>query len=347
MKRYGNGNARDVRSYRRGCGLHRLIGSVMVAGVVAAAGCTGVQSSLAPAGQEAERIARLFWWMTIGSFVVWTAVITLALYFYRRPGTRDVRRDRKLIIGGGVLIPTGVLTVLLIFGLAMLPDAVARAPEGSLNVTVLGEQWWWRVRYHRPDGSSVEMANEVRLPVGEPVQLRLASDNVIHSFWVPSLAGKMDMIPGRVTYLALRPTATGVFRGACAEYCGTAHALMAFYAQVLPRGAFDRWLDHQATPAPPPRDALAARGAEAFAAHGCPACHTIRGTPADGVIGPDLTHVGGRLSLGAGILDNDVDAFRRWIAGTEHVKPGVHMPQFGMLPDADLQALAAYLESLE
>jgi cytochrome c oxidase subunit 2 len=342
--RYGNGNDRGVRVQLRRVARRRSFGTLIIATAV---GCTGVQSSLAPAGQQAERVAQLFWWMTAGSLVVWTAVIALALHFYRRPGSRDIRRDRTLIIGGGVLVPTAILTALLVFGLATLPDAVARAPQGSMEVTVLGEQWWWRVRYLRPDGSSVELANEVRLPVGEPVQLRLESDNVIHSFWVPSLAGKMDMIPGRVTYLALRPTITGVFRGACAEYCGTAHALMAFYAQVLPRDAFDRWLDRQAAPAQPPHDALAARGAEAFPAHGCAACHTIRGTPADGVIGPDLTHVGGRISVGAGILENDAGAFRRWIASTEHVKPGVHMPQFGMLPDSDLQALAAYLESLE
>jgi cytochrome c oxidase subunit 2 len=252
-----------------------------------------------------------------------------------------------LIIGGGVLVPTLTLTVLLVFGLAMLPHAVARAPEDSLQVVVHGEQWWWRVRYILPGGQGIDLANEVQLPVGEPVQFHLESDNVIHSFWIPSLGGKMDMIPGRVTHLALRPTSTGVFRGACAEYCGTSHALMALYAKVTARGEFERWLEGQAGPARTPLDTLAMRGAERFIANGCPACHTIRGTPADGVIGPDLTHVGSRLSVGAGILRNDVDAFRRWIASTEHLKPGVHMPPFGMLPEAELGALAAYLASLE
>lgn len=311
-------------------------------------GCAGIQSSLSPAGREAERIAALFGWMTAGAFIAWLAVIALAIYYYRRPpGVRNVRRDRLLIIGGGVLVPTVTLTALLVYGLAMLPDAVARAPEGSLQVEVHGEQWWWRVRYLRPDGEAIDLANEVRLPAGEPVQFSLASDNVIHSFWIPSLGGKMDMIPGRVTHLTLRPTAPGVFRGVCAEYCGTSHALMAFSVEVMPPDAFVRWLDGQAAPAQAPTEPLAVRGAGQFLANGCSACHTIRGTTAEGVIGPDLTHVGSRHSVGSGILPNDADAFRRWIASTEHLKPGVHMPEFGMLPDAELRALAAYLEGLK
>ncbi|HEV3483925.1 MAG TPA: c-type cytochrome [Vicinamibacterales bacterium] len=309
--------------------------------------CSGIQSSLAPSGSDAARVATLFWWMTIVSLVVWIGVIALALYYSRRAtGSRNERRDRALIIGGGVVLPGVTVTILLVYGLAMLPSAVARAPEGSLLIDVVGEQWWWRVRYLPPDGREIVLANEVRLPVGEAVQFRLSSDNVIHSFWIPSLAGKMDMIPGRVTYLTVRPTATGVLRGACAEYCGTSHALMAFYAEVMEKSAFNRWLDQQAAAAVPV-SAEHARGEEVFRASGCQACHTVRGTDMAGVIGPDLTHVGSRLSVGAGILPNDADAFRRWIASTEHVKPGVHMPQFGMLPDEDLRALAAYLEGLQ
>jgi cytochrome c oxidase subunit 2 len=315
---------------------------------VAAIGCGGIQSTLAPSGREADRIATLFWWMTGGAFLAWTGTVALALYYgWRPPGTRSRRRDRMLIIGGGVIVPGVTLTVLLVFGLAMLPPAVARAPEGSLQVVVVGEQWWWRVRYLRPGEDDVVLANEIRLPVGEPVQFRLESDNVIHSFWIPSLAGKMDMIPGRVTWLTVRPTATGIYRGACAEYCGTAHALMAFYVEVMERDAFARWLDAQAAPAAAPSAPEAARGADLFTSNGCTACHTVRGTPARGVIGPDLTHVGSRLSVGAGILRNEPEAMRRWLASTEHIKPGVHMPGFGMLPDADLRALAAYLHGLK
>lgn len=319
-----------------------------LAGTLLASGCTGVQSALAPSGRDAERIASLFWWMTGGGLVVWVFVVALAIYYARRArGEKNRRRDGLLIVGGGVAFPTVVLTVLLIYGLAMIPETVARAPEGSRQVAVTGEQWWWRVRYYRPGGEEIVLANEIRLPVGEHTQLRLDSDNVIHSFWVPSLAGKMDMIPGRVTYLTVRPTTTGIFRGACAEYCGTSHALMAFYVEVMEKAAFERWLDHQARPAVQPTGSEASRGGELFLLNGCGACHTVRGTTAAGRIGPDLTHVGGRVSVGAGILPNEPGKLREWLARTGHIKPGVHMPAFGMLPDSDLAALAAYLHGLK
>jgi cytochrome c oxidase subunit 2 len=332
---------------RRACDLAGA--PAAVAGTcLAMAGCGGAQSALAPSGADASSIAALFWWMTGGAFLAWAGTIALALHYGRRgDGTRNRRRDRLLIVGGGVVIPTVTLTVLLVFGLAMLPRAVARAPEGSLQIDVVGEQWWWRVSYPRPGGDAVVLANEIRLPVGEPVQFRLESDNVIHSFWIPSLAGKMDMIPGRVTWLTVRPTATGVYRGACAEYCGTSHALMAFYVEVMERAAFDRWLSAQSAPAVEPRGEPASRGSELFQSNGCGACHTVRGTPATGVIGPDLTHLGSRISIGAGILPTEPEPLRRWLARTEAIKPGVHMPAFGMLPDDDLRALAAYLHGLQ
>lgn len=335
-------NAARLRSWRSAVRLMVLTGALLMAG------CGGVQSALSPAGREAERIADLFWWMTAGAVIVWLAVIALAIYAVRaRPEARNQRRDSLLIIGGGVVVPTVTLTVLLIFGLAMLPPLLAPAPAGSLKIAVSGEQWWWRVRYQPPGGEAFTLANEIRLPVGEPVQFRLDSPDVIHSFWIPSLGGKVDMIPGRVTYLALTPSKTGVFRGACAEYCGSSHALMNFSVAVQEKEEFVRWLARQAEPAQPPADPLAAHGQELFLANGCSACHTIRGTPADGVVGPDLTHVGSRLSLAAGTLPNEPDAFRRWIAHTTDVKPEVNMPAFHMLPPEDLRALAAFLEGLQ
>jgi cytochrome c oxidase subunit 2 len=178
------------------------------------------------------------------------------------------------------------------------------------------------------------------------VQFRLTSDNVIHSFWIPALGGKMDMIPGRVTHLALQPTRTGVFTGACAEYCGTAHAWMRLHVEVMDRGAFDGWLAGQAAPAAPPASDAARRGQGLLVANGCGACHTVRGTPADGLTGPDLTHVASRRSLAAGVLPNDTEATRRWIALPQHAKPGVLMPAFHMLPEDDVRAVAAYLQDL-
>jgi cytochrome c oxidase subunit 2 len=252
-----------------------------------------------------------------------------------------------LIVGAGAILPTLLLTVLLLHGLALLPALLVAAPTGTLTIAVSGEQWWWRVQYLPHGGEPVVLANEIRLPVGQPVEFRLESADVIHSFWIPSLGGKIDMIPGRVTRLVLTPTRTGVFRGVCAEYCGMSHALMAFDVVVESRETFERWLAHQRAPAGPPRDGIAERGGALFLAHGCAACHAIRGTPARGIVGPDLTHVGSRMSLGAGILRNQPDAFAHWIARTDHAKPGVLMPAFGMLPAEDVRALAAYLDGLE
>jgi cytochrome c oxidase subunit 2 len=286
--------------------------------------------------------------MAGGSLVIWALVVWLAFSAIRgRVAEQTERQARLYIIGGGAVLPTVVLAALLIYGLGMMPALLAPAPEGSLKIQVTGEQWWWRIRYVPPEGEPVVLANELRLPVGEPVSLELDSPDVIHSLWIPSLGGKMDMIPGRRTRLVLHPTRTGTFRGACAEYCGESHALMAFEVVVMERAEFDQWLAQQRSPAAASADPVAREGREHFFANGCSACHTIRGTEAQGVIGPDLTHVGGRLTLGAGIVPNGPDGFVRWIRETDRVKPGVHMPHFGMLPEAELQALAAYLESLQ
>jgi cytochrome c oxidase subunit II len=315
---------------------------------MSAASILVAQSALAPAGLAAERLFDLFWWLFAGGAVIWLAFIGLAIYTLRaRQESRTHGRANLLIIGGGAIIPTAVLGGLLAYGLALLPDLLAPAPEGSLRIAVSGEQWWWRIRYQPAGGPAVELANEIRLPVGEPVDFRLESPDVIHSFWIPSLGGKMDMIPGRVNRLTLHPTRTGLFHGVCAEYCGTAHALMAFRVVVLTKEDFARWFEQQSQPGPAPIAPLAIRGQELFLANGCGACHTIRGTPADGVVGPNLTHVGSRLSLGAGILPKEPDKFVRWIAHTRDEKPGVLMPSFHMLSAADLKALAAYLDGLE
>jgi cytochrome c oxidase subunit 2 len=316
-------------------------------GAAALGGCTGAQSALDPAGSGAARIAELFWWMTGGALAIWAAMVALAVYaIWSRRRPHDERRAKLLIVAGGVAFPTVVLAALLTYGLALLPALVAPAPPGSLVVEVLGLQWWWRVRYPARDGAPVELANELRLPVGEPVELRLESGDVIHSLWIPALGGKTDMIPGRRTRLVLHPTRIGTFRGICAEYCGSSHARMAFDVHVLPRDEFERWLARQAEPAQQPREELAASGAELFRANGCGACHSIRGTPSAGGVGPDLTHVGGRTSLAAGSLDAARGALERWLAEPERIKPGALMPAFHMLPEGELEALAAYLESL-
>jgi len=212
-------------------------------------GCGGIQSSLSTAGEEAERIAALFWIMTGAGAAIWLAVMALAIYAAQSKGGEQRRPfARRLIVLGGV-IPAIVLFTLLVFGLNMLPSLIAHAPATAMKVTVFGEQWWWRVRYELPGVQPFELANEIWLPEGEPVEFILRSNNVIHSFWVPSLAGKMDLIPGRVNHLTIHPKQSGVYRGACAEYCGRAHAQMNFYVVVKPKAEFDSWLKAQSGPA--------------------------------------------------------------------------------------------------
>jgi cytochrome c oxidase subunit II len=307
-----------------------------------------LQSALDPAGQESSSIFEIFLWMAGGTAIVWLAVVGFAFWCGRVQPERYTRRAAKFtIIGAGAVVPTIVLSVLLLYTFTTLPALIAPAPDGSLRIAVSGEQWWWRVQYSLANGESIVLANEIRLPVGEPVEFQLDSPDVVHSFWIPSLGGKVDMIPGRVTRLVLNPTKVGLFRGVCAEYCGSSHALMRFSVMVQEKDDFVLWLSEQSRPAPPASSPLAVRGQELFFANGCGACHTVRGTPADGVIAPDLTHVGSRLSLAADALPNEANAFRLWIEATQRIKPGAQMPPFHMLPPGDLDALAAYLEGLQ
>jgi cytochrome c oxidase subunit 2 len=308
-------------------------------------GCRGPQSALAATGRDAAQIEHLFIVMTVGAALVWAGVVAIAVYVIRVPESHSRRAANLLIIGGGVVLPTVVLGALIVYGLPLLPRVLAPPTTGDVSIQVTAKQWWWRVEYMTPSGL-IETANEVRLPVGQRIEVKLASPDVIHSFWVPSLAGKMDMIPGRSTRVALEPTRTGAFQGACAEYCGTSHSHMAFSVVVMEPGDFRAWLDAQARPATMPAGPVAARGEAAFVTHGCTACHTLRGTAAVGRVGPDLTHVGSRLRLAAGTLPNEPEALVRWIGDADRIKPGVHMPAFRALEADDLTALAAYLGGL-
>jgi cytochrome c oxidase subunit 2 len=284
--------------------------------------------------------------MSIGGLVVWAAVLATAIYVSSARITRARGAGVALIIGGGVIFPVAVLAFLLVFGLSQLPAMRAAAPPDSLQIEITGEQWWWRIRYLPRGREPIELANELWLPVGERVNLRLVSGDVVHSFWVPSLAGKMDLIPGRMNFLPLTATRVGTFRGACAEFCGTSHARMNLLVTVRPRTEFDDWLARQASFASSPQDALARTGSDVFMQRGCVTCHTIRGTLAQGRVGPDLTHVGSRQSLAAGLLTTEPASFARWIAGANHIKPDAQMPAFDNLSDDALAALAAYLAQL-
>jgi cytochrome c oxidase subunit 2 len=214
-------------------------------------------------------------------------------------------------------------------------------------VQAIGRQWWWDFRYTTPEGSAIALANELHIPVGQPVEIVLATDDVIHSFWVPALAGKVDMVPGRTNRLVMTAATTGVYRGQCAEYCGLQHALMAFVVVAQPAPQFREWLAAQARPARAPTDAFRRRGQRLFFAARCQECHAIRGTAAEGRSGPDLTHVGSRLTLGAGILDNHAGTMAGWIAGAQDLKRGNAMPSMNVFAGEDLRAVAAYLSGLK
>lgn len=310
-------------------------------------GCTGTQSALDPAGKDASVLADLFWVLLIGAVVLWLAVNGLFFYVTRiEPRSLSRRLAETLVIGGGIVFPFFLLSGLLAYALSIMPDQ--RLEGTGVQVRVTGEQWWWRVEYiPEPGADPIVAANEIRLPVDHRTEIKLGADKFIHSFWIPALAGKMDMFPGRQTRLSVEPTKVGVYRGQCAEFCGEAHALMAFQAVVLDQDDFAEWLENERQDALKPATDLARQGEEIFFEEGCGACHTVRGTEARGRTGPDLTHVGGRQSLGAGILPTDRKAFANWVRHTKRIKPGVKMPPYVHLSDEKLTALSAYLEGLK
>ncbi len=303
-----------------------------------------LQSVLDPASGPAGLIHELGLVLYIGAAAILLLVLALALYgAFSRP--REISA-KAWVIGGGVIFPTVVLGVLIIHALHV-GNALSVGPASAAEIEVTGKMWWWEVRYRVGGRDGAVLANELYIPVGRPVELALRSDNVIHSFWVPALAGKVDMIPGRTNRLVIEARAPGVFRGQCAEYCGMQHAWMAFYVVAVPEAAYRQWLADQAAPAREPADALLRRGRDAFLREGCGACHTVRGTPANGTPGPDLTHVGSRLSLAAGRLDNHAGTLAGWIADSQGIKPGNLMPSMNVFSGEDLRAVAAYLESLK
>lgn len=313
---------------------------------LALAGCDNGQSALLPHGPEATRIASLTWILAAVCTTVLVGV-TIVLLLAMRGGARTRSRLARngTVVIGGIMLPAVVLTALL--GVSSWMQAGLRAVGDNFErIEITGEQWWWRIRYQAGAEGSFASANELRIPAGRTIELTLRSADVIHSFWVPSLAGKVDMIPGRTTRLRLLADRPGVYRGQCAEYCGGPHALMALLVLVLPSAEFDAWREREAGPAREPTTVAERQGRELFLAAGCGACHAIQGTPAAGSIGPDLTHIGARRSLGADTLPMTQAGLARFVSNPQQVKPGNHMPPFGIFSRAELDHLSAYLLSL-
>jgi cytochrome c oxidase subunit 2 len=324
---------------------------VPLAGLIAgpAAGCRGVQSALDPAADEAARLAALSWSLFIGASVIFVGVMLLLAYaVLAHPDRRRWLGHRSTVIAGGVVFPIVTLTALLTFGLVLLRSSNVAADREPLAIEVIGEQYWWRIRYAADaDRPEVVTANELRIPVGRAVALAVTSADVVHSIWIPNFAGKIDMIPGRVNTLRFTAEREGVYRGVCTEFCGDQHTRMAFDVITLSPAEFDAWREAEARDGREPATPLHELGKVVFARGGCGSCHAVRGTEARGLLGPDLTHVGSRRSLGAGSYPNNVGTLAGWIADTQHLKAGARMPSFSSFSGEELRAVASYLDNLK
>ena len=334
-------------------------------------------SIFAPGAGEARDQARLGWALLVVAaavFVVFLAFLLLPLRRARRAAVVRAEADAgdgtmtaggadgaNVVVGGGAPRPVadhetrwivllGAVVPLLVLGAAfayssaqMVAHAAgyAAAAPGAPEIAVTGHQWWWEIRYPRDD---VTTANELHVPVGVPVRLVLRSADVIHSFWVPRLGGKLDLVPGQANTLWLRADSAGTYLGQCAEYCGVQHAHMGLVVVAEPPRDYDAWLAAQRAPAAPPADDVAA-GARVLLGAGCAACHTVRGTPAAGTVGPDLTHVASRQALAARTLPNTRGNLAGWLSDPQALKPGNHMPVVP-LTGPELQALVDYLGTL-
>lgn len=309
-----------------------------------------IPSALDPQGPAAANIEGLWWimfWLGAAVFVAVTALLLLIVFIHRRQEQLDpdlqAPDHRSWVWWGGAIIPFLILATVLFFTLRS-HIALANPPtEPVAVIEVVGWRWWWEVRY--PD-QQIVTANEIHIPVGEPVLLRLTAGDVIHSFWVPELHGKMDMIPGKTNTLWLQADEPGVYRGICAEFCGMQHAKMHYMVVAQSADDYAAWLEEQRQPAAEPDSAALQQGQQLFFQADCAFCHAISGTAANGRIGPDLTHVASRQTLAAGTLPNNRGSMGGWITNPQHIKPGNLMPPT-RLNSEELQLLLDYLASLQ
>jgi cytochrome c oxidase subunit 2 len=335
-----------------------MLARILLAGAAlpALTGCSGWQNALDTASGDAGHIAWLTRLFTIVLGVIWAAVM-VALFISRRgrpergvqdPLSIDPGNDRRTGIVVGGLVLASLVVVLVLTGLSYAGQRRLFGPrDEAVTIRVIGHQWWWEVRYESQDSSrTFTTANEIHVPVGQPVNIKLNSTDVIHSFWVPSLTGKLDAITGRENQLRFTADRPGIYRGQCAEFCGLQHAHMGILVVAESHEEFDRWRDGQIASAKQPEDGELRQGLAAFAAGPCAMCHTIRGTNAGGKIAPDLTHVGSRRYLAAGALPMSRGNLAAWIVDPHSIKPGVNMPTIKLSAD-ELNSISAYLESLK
>jgi len=349
---------------------HRAWRLVLVASVLvlAACGTEYPQTTFRPVTDFGEVINGLFYnttaW-TMGILLIVEAVLVYILIRFRaRPGAPEPEHihGNTLVEIVWTVIPAIIVALIAIPAVGAIFELQRPRDEGAFVVDVIGHQWWWEFRY--PELPGVATANEMHVPVGRMIYLNMRSADVIHSFWIPRIGGKRDVNPvpatregepERLNHLQFLINQAGAYDGQCAEYCGDSHAIMRMRVIAHEPDDFQRWLAAYRTPPAPPADSLAAHGMNVFMRSPCIACHTVAGTSAIGRIGPDLTFMGDRWTVGAGVEDNGIDALARWITNPGAVKPGARMPGAhteggGMPPtglsDADVRAVAAYLHSL-
>lgn len=348
------------------------MGVATAAAVVVAAILGGCDGALNPEGPRAEDLARSWWLMFVMGTIVYVFVLAvLAVALFRRRRSDDdsdpldgvdrrsgstmreqgeVGEDEqdaaapdmtKLLVGGGVILPA-VVIVVLVAATVFVGRAAVMERDGELEIEIVGHQFWWSVIY---PGSGAVTANEVNIPTGQPVVLKLTSQDVIHSFWVPELAGKTDLVPGRTNELRFEADRPGSYQGVCAEFCGLAHTEMRLRVIAHEPDDFDDWLERQLVDAPFPEDDEALEGMQVFLGSSCVYCHTVRGTNATGTTGPDLTTLASRETIGAGFLEYNLGNLAGWILDPQQLKPGSAMPATALDPD-ELQALITYLDTL-
>jgi cytochrome c oxidase subunit 2 len=317
-------------------------------------GCSGWQSALDPKGPQAKHLADLIWSFTGVCTAVWIlTMIALLIALLRRRGERpdplaiNDRSERRILGVIGGLAAATAATVIALTVLSYVSQRKLYAQASSpLTLQVTGYQWWWNIRYEeaRPD-HRFTTANEIHIPAGQPVRLKLAASDVIHSFWVPSLMGKMDLIPGQENELNFVATRPGIYRGQCAEFCGLQHAKMGIIVVVEAHEDFDAWRDRQIKPADRPNDSERQKGEQVFLSRPCVMCHTVRGTDAGSRVGPDLTHLASRKYIGAAAIPMSRGNLAAWVVDPHGIKPGVNMPLIKLAPD-ELEALVGYLMGL-
>lgn len=314
------------------------------------------QSTLDPAGQATERLADLGWLVytifTVVTLLMWGLIVWVAL---RRRGSLDRHAPvdagggQGWILVGGLLVPAAILSFIFIAGLqgmSAFPMTDGEIPAPEIRVT--GHQWWWDVRYVA-GGPNLHFrtANEIHIPVGRLVDIELVSADVIHSFWVPRLHGKVDLVPGLTNRIRIRADAPGVYEGQCGEFCGAQHAKMRLLVVAEPVEEYEHWLASQRQPASSPTTEFETRGYDLFMTKPCALCHTVAGTPARGGVAPDLTHLASRRRLAANVLENNEANLMAWITHAQSLKPEALMPNVTQFTGEELQAITAYLRQLE